>query len=326
MYMHPASGSLYGLDGTMVLDGTCNSALKKPMPTRSLLPTKPGKTGPGSVSHDIFLNIVDMLVEIAQEEAKPSKFWVVYSPNKEGSVALRGRDNSFHPDKAKWSIFQKQRLFTIRLPLQICSKTRSIVHQKFLRFKAFETYSQDLADVWILPKVDYFCLPLSNININLAEALSNYHANAALQQSHCSRYILYQIQKVQLNCPHQLSPASTGFVSSLVALPRLTEITILYTESYGVHRMYDFKPFQAGVIDIPDKLTSLVMLRAEHGCNFEAFWAPFKAKGVRLLARLNPSSDIVLEVVSTREGARMQWLPHVLDGDMIEEHYWRLRL
>ncbi|WQF89943.1 hypothetical protein CDEST_14957 [Colletotrichum destructivum] len=298
MYMHPASGSLYGVDGTTVLDGTCQSALKKPMPTRLLLPTKPGKTGPGSISHDIFLNIVDMLVKIAQEEAKPLRFWVVYSPNKEGSVALRGRDNSFHSDKAEWSIFQKQRFFTIRLPLQICSKTRSIVNQKFLRFKAFETCSQDLADVWILPKVDYFCLPLCSININLAEALSNYHANAALQQSHCSRYILYQIQK----------------------------IAILYTESYGIHRMYDFKPFQAGVIDIPDKLTSLVMLREEHGCNFEAFWAPFKAKGVRLLARLSPSTDIVLEVVSTREGARMQWLPHVLDGDMIEEHYWRLRL
>ncbi|TQN72405.1 hypothetical protein CSHISOI_03090 [Colletotrichum shisoi] len=296
------------------------------MPTRSLLPTKPGKTGPGLISHDIFLNIVDMLVKIAQEEANPSRFWVIYSPNKEGSVTLGGRDDTFHSGKAKWSIFQKQRYLTIRLPLQICSKTRSIVHQNFLRFKAMETCSQDLADVWILPKVDYFCLPLSNTNINLAEALSNYHANAALQQNHCSRYILYQIQKVQLNCTHQLLPASTGFVGSLLALPRLAEIVLLYVDGDGKQRMYDFKPFQAGVIDIPDKLGGLVTLRKEHGRNFEAFWAPFKAKGVRLLARLSPTTDIVLEVVSAREGARMQWLPHVLDGDMIEEHYWRLRL
>ncbi|KAJ0158727.1 hypothetical protein CTA2_11009 [Colletotrichum tanaceti] len=286
------------------------------MPTRSLLPNKPGETGPRSISLDVFLNIIDMLVEMAQEEAKPNKFWVDYTPNNKGSVSLRGRDNSFSLDKGKWSIFQKQRFFSIRLPLQVCTNARRVVHQKFLRFQAFETYSQDLIDVWILPEVDYFCLSLCNPDINLAEALSNYHANTALQQSHRSHYILNQLRKVQLYCPHLLVQG-TSYVSSLMALPSLTEIVILHTESSDVLRMHDFKPFQAGVIDIPDKLTNLLMLRAEHGTNFEAFWAPFKAKGLRLLGRLSSATDIVLEVVSTREGVRMQWLPHVLDGDMV---------
>ncbi|KAK2772843.1 hypothetical protein CKAH01_13747 [Colletotrichum kahawae] len=122
----------------------------QPMPLRE---TPPGKVGPASLPRELFLKIVESLVDDVTDWETPASWKLEYCYNAPSKLAVKEQRMTI----AETSHSQMKRFQRSRLPSQIDRETRLIVNKKLVRITMLtENGTISPIDAWVRPDIDRF--------------------------------------------------------------------------------------------------------------------------------------------------------------------------
>ncbi|KAI8265532.1 hypothetical protein K4K58_011210 [Colletotrichum sp. SAR11_239] len=267
----------------------------------------PGRAGPQSLSFDIFLLIIDQLIQDAKDEETPALWCFSYDARVDTRFVLRDYAREHAAPETYDS--HKCRFNSIHLPLEISRATRSLVHQHFIRLPMVAAdFAQNLiVDAWVLPEIDRF-RPQSTMGYGYPDCLNNIiFTNTLLLPPPQAVLVLNCICTIHLNTPGFFSSDSPRGVGSLLTLPNLK--SIICNVVFGGVVEDDLNPRSPDIIEIPALLDSLTQWRDDNEQAFMTMWPAFEKKGVKMLGKcIFGNEQPILEVLRTPYGIRIRYL------------------
>ncbi|KAH0420780.1 hypothetical protein CcaCcLH18_13822 [Colletotrichum camelliae] len=255
----------------------------------------PGRAGPQSLSIDIFLLIIDQLIQDAKDEEDHALWCFSYDARVDTRFVLH--DYAKEHSASGTLDSHKCRFNGIRLPLQISRTTRGLVHQHFIRVPMVTPdFARNLTvDAWVLPEIDRF-RPQSTIGYGNPDSLNNIiFTNNLLLPPPQAVPLLNCMRKIHLNSPCFFAGTTPG--------------VIICNVDFGGAVEEDLSPRSPNIIEIPALLDSLTQWRDQHQHAFMAMWPAFEKKGIKMLGKcIFGNEQPILEVLRTPHGIRIRYL------------------
>ncbi|KAI8305529.1 hypothetical protein K4K61_005231 [Colletotrichum sp. SAR11_59] len=242
----------------------------------------PDRAGPRSLSFDIFLLIIDQLIQDAKDEETPALWCFSYDARVDARFVLR--DYAREHAAPGMCDNHKCRFNSIHLPLEISRATRGLVHQHFIRLPMVTAdLAQNLiVDAWVLPDIDRF-RPQSTMGYGYPDCLNNIiFTNTLLLPPPQAVLVLNCIRTIHLNTPGFFASDNPRGVGSLLTLSNLK--SIICNVDFGGWRDDNEQAFMT-------------------------MWPAFEKKGVKMLGKcIFGNEQPILEVLRTPYGIRIRYL------------------
>lgn len=283
----------------------------------------PGQTGPSSLPHELFLEIIDILITEAEQAAKPLGFFLEYKHASETKVSLADANYVNTP------CFPSQRdrfCRFLRIPAQINRKTRSMLKRKFHLLPVQSIRRQNLLGIiletrfmmlgWVHPNIDVFLPRLQH----LGRVTTNWDDSPIVDDN-------YLIAALQLPTPqgHDIVQCLTridGWIATrffhageerigqmLLSLPNLSEVLISAGDSNWLE--WTDEPHHHGeFIEIDEnQFPHLAEWESANGHVLRAVWPQFQQRGVSMFAtEMAGTWEKVLELEITQESILIMFI------------------
>lgn len=253
--------------------------------------THSGKTGSTSLPYEVFLHIVEALIEDVFDWEETVHWDLRYNDDALSKIVVQENHHDYYHADSQMIRFQRY-----RLPSQINRRTRHMVDRvlpRATRLNQDGTISR--IDAWIRPDIDAFILPICDAGkVRLYQALAHDHSVAP--------FIEYIV--LANGTDVWITDADADDLDALATLPNLMIIQMdIGSRFTGRLR----QPIHFGFRKInPEIFPDLAEWAGERGPAFKQKFLPLKENGVRLLC--GPDYDPHVEVIDTEEGILLQLL------------------
>ncbi|KAL3294275.1 hypothetical protein RB213_009182 [Colletotrichum asianum] len=270
----------------------------QPKPLRE---TPPGKVGPASLPRELFLKIVDSLVDDVTAWETPSSWKLEYCYEAPSKLVVKEQQMTI----AETSHSQMKRFQRSRLPSQIDRETRLMVNKKLVRITMLtENGAISPIDAWVRPDIDRFVAfcaagkDLRNQELHFRQAMT-------LPTPTCDS-LIDSIQRLHFPKLEYISRKNAAAIASFAALPHLKEIS---TVVGNWAPDYNERIVHHGMRKIDQKTYPTLHNWAQsHESTFASIFRPLKNKGVKLLVDMMIGDNPFLEICDTEEGIRIKTL------------------
>lgn len=268
----------------------------QPMPLRE---TPPGKVGPSSLPRELFLKIVDSLVDDVTAWETPASWKLEYCYDAPSKLVVKEERMTI----AETSHSQMKRFQRSRLPSQIDRETRLMVNRKLVRITMLtENGTISPIDAWVRPDIDRFvALCAAGKDLRNQEL---YFRQAMILPTPACDSLIKSIQRLHLPQLEYISRKNAAAIASFAALPHLREIsTIVGNWAPDLNE----RIVHHGMRKIDRKTYPTLHNWAErHESTFASIFRPLKNKGVKLLVDMMISDNPFLEICDTEKGIRIK--------------------
>ncbi|KAI8242297.1 hypothetical protein K4K55_010757 [Colletotrichum sp. SAR 10_96] len=263
---------------------------EKPEPV-TLKRTRSGKIGTTYLPYEVFLHIVEALIEDVFDWEETVHWDLQYNEDALSKIVVQENDHMYYHADSQMIRFQRS-----RLPSQINRQTRHIVDRVLPRATRLdEDGTISPIDAWIRPDIDGFIFPICDAGkMRLYQALAHDHSLAP--------FIEHIV--VADDMEFWITDADADDLDALATLPNLM-IVQMDIGSRFTGRLR--QPIHFGFRKInPEIFPNLAEWAEERGPAFKQKFLPLKENGVRLLC--GPDYDPLVEVIDTEEGILLQLL------------------
>lgn len=275
----------------------------QPMPLRE---TPPGKVGPASLPREIFLQIAELLMGDVFGPETPATWMLGYCSDGPSKLVIQKERRTI----AETTHSQMLRFERSRLPSQIDSKTRLMVHKKLIRITMLtENETISLVDAWVRPDIDRFvpyCLSnQKDLRVKYLYQEVRFRRALTFPTPACDSLIKC-IQRIHLHTIWYINEAEAAVVAAFATFPHLEHITAVVAtlvpdRSEGI--------VHHGIRKINRTMSSTLHTWA--GCHdtepdFPSILRPLKDHGVKLLVCMKMGDNPVLEICDTEKGIRIK--------------------
>ncbi|OHF04513.1 hypothetical protein CORC01_00365 [Colletotrichum orchidophilum] len=281
------------------------------------------RLGPADLPREVFLNIIDAILDEALADNRSVLWLLDYHHTAPTKVVLRVRSHQIGSEPVEMS--ECERFQSIRLPLQIDQKTRSMVHRHFRRIPVKEDsdYISPLStvDAWVRPEVDLFTP--DHRDTDGTRSLREIHCAMAIQLPTPLGYdLLSCVQHIFLPTLRFFQVNNKVAVAALSTLPNLKTVSIIAGYSVPMYEDPDLEAIHPGWMKIEGhRYPDMKIWEERHGRAFRKLWGPFKRREIELFAFRDDIKPAVMEMKTTKQGIRVKHLfpncsccPHDTEG------------
>ncbi|KAI3529277.1 hypothetical protein CABS01_05028 [Colletotrichum abscissum] len=310
-----ASSSPAGLSNTKGEGGQVRLADRTVLSTASFAgisrsTIRRGKLSPADLPREIFLSIIDAYLENALADNR-SVLWVIdYHHDAPTKLVLRIRGHNVGSEMVEMS--ELDRFQSIRLPLQIDKKTRSMVHRHFRRMPVKKNHSYysplSAVDAWVRPDVDLFTPDFNDTEG--ARPIRETKCSSAIQlPTPLGHDFLSGVQHVFLPTLRFFQKNNKVAVAAMSTLPSLQTVSIIAGYSVPMYDDPELLAIHPGWMKVEGhRYPDMKIWEERHGRAFRKLWLPFKRREIELFAFRDDIKPAVMEMKITKDGIRVKHL------------------
>ncbi|KAK1457305.1 hypothetical protein CCUS01_01773 [Colletotrichum cuscutae] len=269
-----------------------------------------GKLSPADLPREIFLSIIDAYLENALADNR-SVLWVIdYHHDAPTKLVLRIRGHNVGSEMVEMS--ELHRFQSIRLPLQIDKKTRSMVHRHFRRMPVKKNHSYysplSAVDAWVRPDVDLFTPDFNDTEG--ARPTREKRCSSAIQlPTSLGHDFLSGVQHVFLPTLRFFQKNNKVAVAAMSTLPSLQTVSIIAGYSVPMYDDPELLAIHPGWMKVEGhRYPDMKIWEERHGRAFRKLWLPFKRREIELFAFRDDIKPAVMEMKITKDGIRVKHL------------------
>ncbi|KAH0423373.1 hypothetical protein CcaCcLH18_12229 [Colletotrichum camelliae] len=285
--------------------------------------SKPVENGPGPVPYEVFLLVVESLIAKTEADQEPLSFWMYYQHRVPSKLALilsqdeaEARTQLLHPLKARFR--------SIMLASQVNTKTRALVHKKFIRLPLALPYNETLAPVeaWVIPHLDkIMMMPLITRLVDPEEI--NGFVQAISKPTPAGHAMLQHVQHLYLPSLACLSKGYHNIMAHFAKLPNLRDVFV----SIGRYNKKHFTDayLESGLVMVDkDTFPDMEYLWISGiAYSLHKTWRPYEKRGIKLYGGANEDFEKVMELVPEEGDVRAIFYcerePNVAEEEPIAE-------